>query len=163
MLARTGVTQNLYRGFRTYQTVTETLLPGYLELLTPEQSDVLAPLHTLLVALVRFRKQAAERLFQVFQAAKEQVEKGEAHLPLLFSYEEELVTMNQQATTVAEVRLEKRLVTMHFRLWDHQQWVLKHADVSQDCDLILDGLTSLPDMVKEVASQVRSASTFLPD
>ncbi len=91
MVARTGVTQNLYRGFRTYHTITENLLPGYLEQLTPKQraqiedallprlphqfirryfpgselkdaqqqrrkdkSDVLAPLHTLLVALVRF-------------------------------------------------------------------------------------------------------------
>ncbi len=93
-----------------------------------DKSDIVAPLHTLLVALVRFRKQAAWRLFQAFQLAKEQVQKGEAQLPLLFSYEEELVTVNQEATTVAEVRLEKRAVTMHFRLWDFRQWVIDHAD-----------------------------------
>lgn len=93
-----------------------------------DKSDILAPLHTLLVALVRFRKQAAWRLFQAFQAAKEQVQNGEVHLPLLFSYEEELVIVNQKATTVAEVRLEKRPVTLQFRLWDFRQWVIDHAD-----------------------------------
>jgi hypothetical protein len=92
------------------------------------KSDILVPLHTLLIALVRFRKQESWRLFQTFQAAKEQVQSGEAQLPLLFSYEEELITVNQNVATVAEVRLEKRPVTLQFRLWDFRQWVIGHAD-----------------------------------
>lgn len=93
-----------------------------------DKSDVLAPLHTVLVAIVRFRKQAAERMFLAFQGAKEQVHKGEAALPLPFSYEEELIIINQQATTIADIRLAKRSVSMSFRLWDHRQWVIEHAN-----------------------------------
>ncbi len=92
------------------------------------RSDVLVPLHSLLVALVRLRKQAAERMLQAFEMARAQVLEGEACLPLLFSYEEELVTINQQARTMAEMRLEKRVVTMQFRLWDHQQWIIGHPE-----------------------------------
>ncbi len=93
-----------------------------------DKSDILAPLHTLLVGLVRFRKQAAWRLLQAFEEAKEQVQRGEPHLPLVFSYKEDLVTVNQEASTVAQVRLEKRPVTMQFCLWDFGQWVIGHAD-----------------------------------
>lgn len=93
------------------------------------KSDILVPLHSLLVALVRLRKQAAERLHQAFQMAKEQVLRGEAQLPLLFSYEDELITVNQQARTMADIRLEKRPVTMRFRLWDHQHWITEHPEV----------------------------------
>ena len=93
-----------------------------------EKSDVLSPLHALLVALVRFRKQAAERMLQAFYEARAQARTGDVQLPLPFSYEEELVTLNRNATTVAEARLEKRSVTMKFLLWDRRSWVLRHID-----------------------------------
>jgi hypothetical protein len=69
------------------------------------KSDILVPLHAPLVALVRFRQQATERLFQMFQQAKNQVETGQASLPFQFSYEDEFVTLNPQAPSVAELRL----------------------------------------------------------
>jgi hypothetical protein len=165
VVAKMGITPNLYNGIRRYHSYTENQLAEYIERLTSQQyakfeyallprlpyrfiqqhfspatmrdeqqqrrkdkSDILAPLHTLLVALVRFRKQAASRLFQAFESAKEHVQNGEASLPLPFSYEEELVTVNREATTVREVRLEKRPVVLSFRLWDFRQWVLDHAD-----------------------------------
>src|SRR5258708_5977826 len=97
-----------------------------------EKSDVLSPLHSLLVALVRFRKQAAERMLQAFrearELAREQARTGDAQFPLPFSYEEELVSINRDASTVAEARLEKRPVIMKFLLWDRRSWVIKHRD-----------------------------------
>jgi hypothetical protein len=93
-----------------------------------EKSDVLSPLHALLVALVRFRKQAADRMLQAFREAREQARTGDVQFPLPFSYEEELVMINRDACTVAEARLEKRPVMMKFLLWNRRSWVMKHRD-----------------------------------
>lgn len=92
------------------------------------KSDVLAPLHSLLVALVRFRKQSADRLLSAYREARERTKTLGAQLPFPFSYEEELVIVNRDAQTVADVRLEKRPVTLRFLLWDRRSWVLKHPD-----------------------------------
>jgi hypothetical protein len=51
------------------------------------KSDVLAPLHSLLVALVRFRKQSTQRLLSAYHEALEQAKRGDIELPLPFSYE----------------------------------------------------------------------------
>ncbi len=91
-----------------------------------EKSDVLAPLHTLLVALVRFRKQNTQRLLLAYHEALAQVKTTGVELPISFSYEDELVTVNREAQTVADVHLEKRSVTLRFLLWDRQSWVKKH-------------------------------------
>jgi hypothetical protein len=91
-----------------------------------EKSDVIAPLHTLLVALVRFRKQNIQRLSSAYHEALTQAQASGAELPLSFSYEDELVTVNREAQTVSDVRLEKQPVTLHFLLWDRQSWVKKH-------------------------------------
>lgn len=93
-----------------------------------EKSDVLAPLHSLLVALVRFRKQSTGRLLSAYQEALSHARRGDIELPLSFSYEEELVTINRDARTVAEVQLEKRPITLRFLLWDRRTWVLKHPN-----------------------------------
>ncbi len=97
-----------------------------------EKSDVLAPLHSLLVALVRFRKQSAGRLLAAYHEALEHAKKGDIELPFPFSYEEELVTVNRDARTVVEVQLEKRSVTLHFLLWDRRSWVKKHPNDYED-------------------------------
>ncbi len=93
-----------------------------------EKTDVLAPLHHLLVALVRLRKQAVERMHHAYQEARSQVASDDALLPLAFAYQEELVTVNQDARTVSELRLEKRQVTLSFLLWDRRSWVLSHPN-----------------------------------
>jgi hypothetical protein len=85
-------------------------------------------LHSFLVALVRFRKQAAERMVTAFRAALAEIQSGHEALPFTFSYEEELVSLNQQAQTVADLRLEKRAVTLTFRIWNPRTWVLAHLD-----------------------------------
>jgi hypothetical protein len=92
------------------------------------KSDVLAPLHSLLVALVRFRKQSTQRLLSAYREALSRAETGGADLPLPFSYEEELVSVNRDARTIAEVQLEKHPVTLHFLLWDRRTWVKKHPN-----------------------------------
>ncbi len=92
------------------------------------KSDVLAPLHSLLVALVRFRKQSAGRLLSAYREALCHAEREAVELPLPFSYEEELVSVNREARTVAEVQLEKHSVTMRFLLWDRRSWVKKHPN-----------------------------------
>jgi hypothetical protein len=73
------------------------------------KSDVLAPLHSLLVALVRFRKQSAGRLLSAYREALCHAEREAVELPLPFSYEEELVSVNREARTVAEVEYRETL------------------------------------------------------
>lgn len=95
------------------------------------KSDVLAPLHSLLVALVRFRKQSAGRLLSAYREALSHAKMGAVELPLPFSYEEELVSVNRDARTVAEIQLEKQPVTLHFLLWDRRSWVKHHPNEYQ--------------------------------
>lgn len=90
-----------------------------------EKSDVLAPLHSILVALIQLRKQALQRLLSAYEDACSRAAAGES-LPLSFSYEETLVGVNRDARTVAEVRLEKRTVVLGFRLWNRRSWVKRH-------------------------------------
>lgn len=90
-----------------------------------EKSDVLAPLHSILVALIHLRKQALQRLLSAYEDACRRVEEGEA-LPLCFSYKEMLVEVNREARTVADVRLEKRTVVLAFKVWNRSTWVKHH-------------------------------------
>jgi hypothetical protein len=93
-----------------------------------EKSDILEPLHPFLVALIRFRKQAAERMVLAFRKALAEGRSMGQALPFAFQYEEELVFLNQDAQTVAELRLEKRQVTLSFRIWDYTTWILAHPE-----------------------------------
>lgn len=90
-----------------------------------ERSDILVPLYHVLVALVQLRKQAAWRMVLAYRDACQRTDVGEA-LPLQFSYEEHLPTINRTAQAVADVRIEGRPVTMHFRLWNRRSWTLAH-------------------------------------
>lgn len=90
------------------------------------KTDLVAPLHTLLVALVRCRKQQIQRLLAAYHEALAQLQTSEGKLPLAFSYTEELITVNREAQTVSDIRLEKQPVTLHFLLWDRQSWVKAH-------------------------------------
>ncbi|BCL83922.1 hypothetical protein ccbrp13_63870 [Ktedonobacteria bacterium brp13] len=97
------------------------------------KSDILAPLHTLLVALVQLRKQSTQRLWAAYHEALAQAQASDVELPLSFSYEDELVMVNREAQTVADIRLTKRSVTLRFMLWDPQSWVKKHPEDYQRC------------------------------
>jgi hypothetical protein len=93
-----------------------------------ERSDVLVPLVHVLVALVRFRKNAAARLLEAFRAAVAQVEAGEATLPFAFVYDDVLADVNRNATGVADLHRVDRPVCMRFLLWDPRSWVREHPD-----------------------------------
>ncbi len=121
------VLPRLPRGFRKQYFPNSVKLEGEKQR-RKGKSDVLAPLHTLLVALVQFRKQSMQRLHSAYQEALSHARKDHIELPLPFSYEDELVTINRDARTVAAVQLEKHSVTLHFRLWNRRTWVLKHPN-----------------------------------
>jgi|SRR6266487_501546 len=90
------------------------------------KADLVAPLHTLLVALVRVRKQQVQRLRAAYHEALTQVQTSGAELPLAFSYEEELITVNREAQTISDICFEKQKVALHFVLWDRRSWVKAH-------------------------------------
>ncbi|HEU5379990.1 MAG TPA: hypothetical protein VFV38_31595 [Ktedonobacteraceae bacterium] len=93
-----------------------------------EKSDILVPLHSILVALIQFRKQAAWRFLQAFRRACRQVESGEAELPLSFTYEDLLTEVNRHARTVAEIEVEQRPIQLQLTLWNRRTWVQHHPD-----------------------------------
>jgi hypothetical protein len=92
-----------------------------------QRSDVLVPLYHVLVALIQLRKQAAERMVLAFREACHRALAGE-ELPLRFSYEEHLPTVNRTAQTVADVRIDGRPVTMRFLLWNRSSWTLARRE-----------------------------------
>ena len=101
------------------------LLVGQSQQRRKERSDILVPLYHVLVALIQLRKQAASRMVLAYREACQRAGAGEA-LPLHFSYEEHLPTVNRTAQAVADVRIEGRPVTMRFRLWNRRFWTLAH-------------------------------------
>lgn len=105
----------------------EDLLVGQSQQRRKERSDILVPLYHVLVALIQLRKQAAERMVLSYREACQRGCAGEA-LPLSFSYEEHLPTVNRTAQAVADVRIESRPVTMRFRLWNRRSWTLAHRE-----------------------------------
>jgi len=92
------------------------------------QSDVLAPLHHVLVALIQHRLHAARRMLGAFHEARARVLSGQEPLPLTFAYEDWLPALNRDARTVADIRLDRRRVALRFRLWDRRSWGLAHLD-----------------------------------
>ncbi len=105
----------------------EHMLVGQSQQRRKERSDILVPLYHVLVALLQLRKQAAERMILAYREACQRGSVGEA-LPLRFSYEERLPTVNRTAQAVADVRIEGRPVTMRFRLWNRRSWTLAHRE-----------------------------------
>ena len=93
-----------------------------------EQSDVLVPLSHVLVALVRLRKQAAERMCAQFRNAIGRLEssKGALSVPYDFAYDDFLAVPNRDALSLADVRIRRTPVTLRFTLWTQRQYVLRH-------------------------------------
>ncbi len=91
-----------------------------------EQSDVVLPLFPLLVELAQLRKQAAERLVKEFRRQRDRALAGEIELPYQFEYVDRQFSVSEQATTLAEVRLIEREVTLSFTLWNRTSWVKAH-------------------------------------
>lgn len=92
------------------------------------KTDLIAPLHTLLVALVRLRKQQMQRLLEAYHEVLTQAQTSREALPLDFSYEEELITISRESQTVSDIHFGKQKVSLRFRLWDRQFWVQMHPE-----------------------------------
>jgi len=91
-----------------------------------EQSEVILPLFPLLVEIAQLRKQAAERLIKEFRKQRDRVLAGEIELPSHFEYVDRQFSVSEQATTLAEVQLMEREVTLSFTLWNRTSWVKEH-------------------------------------
>ena len=94
-----------------------------------EQSDIILPLFPLLVELVQLRKQAAERLVKEFRQLRDCTVRGEITLPYRFDYVDRQFSVSEHATTLAEVHLIEREITLSLTLWDRIQWVKHHAEL----------------------------------
>ncbi len=93
-----------------------------------EQSDVLVPLFPLLVEMAQLRKQAAERLVKAFRAQRDRAMAGEILLPYRFEYIDRIFSLTEGASTIAEVQLSEREVTLSLTLWDRVSWAKKHPE-----------------------------------
>ena len=94
-----------------------------------EQSEVILPLFPLLVEIAQLRKQAAERLVKEFRKQRDRAIAGEIELPYHFQYRDRQFSVSEHATSLSEVRLIEREVTLSFTLWDRVQWVKAHPEL----------------------------------
>jgi len=95
-------------------------------------TDILVPLYPILRQLIRFRKQLAERTLLAIRSARRKVEAGETVLPYRFQQTDIIPEVNRDASTIAEVQITGRAVTMNWVLWDKATWVLHHPDRYSD-------------------------------
>jgi hypothetical protein len=93
-----------------------------------EQSSVVLPLFPLLVEIAQLRKQAAERLIKEFRRQKERALSGEVKLPYHFQYMDRQFSVSEGATSLAEVQLIEREITLSFTLWDRVHWVKTYPE-----------------------------------
>lgn len=93
-----------------------------------EQADVLTPLHSFLVQVAQFRKQAVEALIVVFRAQCARAQSGEVALPHRFTHQAQLPVVDERACTVAALDLTLRPVTLAFTLWDRRSWAQAHHE-----------------------------------
>jgi hypothetical protein len=98
-----------------------------------EQSDVLTPLLPLLIEIAQLRKQAMERLYKAFCAARAQAQAGQIALPYRFQYTDRCMTLTEEAPTIAAVSLVERPVTLTLTLWTRDTWVEAHPELYGRC------------------------------
>ena len=92
-------------------------------------SDVVVPLHTVLIALLLRRKAAAERLLAAVCEARQRACAGALPLPYAFVVED--VVPEVEDRTVARIKdahIGLRPVRMRLTLWDKPSWVLHHPE-----------------------------------
>ncbi len=94
-----------------------------------EQTEVILPLFPLLVEIAQLRKQATERLIKEFRRRCNQAAAGEIELPYQFQYMDRQFSVSEHATTLSEVQLIEREVTLSFTLWDRIRWVKEHSEL----------------------------------
>jgi hypothetical protein len=98
-----------------------------------EQSDVLTPLLPLLIEIAQLRKQAMERLYKAFCAVRDQAQAGQISLPYHFQYTDRWMALTEDASTIAEVVLVERPLTLTLTLWTRESWVEAHPELYGRC------------------------------
>jgi hypothetical protein len=98
-----------------------------------EQSDILTPLLPLLIEVAQLRKQAMERLYQAFCAAREKAQAGQIALPYRFQHTDRSMTLTEDAPAIAAVSLVERSVTLTLTLWTRETWVEAHPELYGRC------------------------------
>lgn len=93
-----------------------------------ERSDILVPLHQVLVAFLIRRKQVAQSLCERIAREYQRVDTERLDLPHYFTHETYIPLLNQTARTISEVRIEARPVVLHLVVWDKASWVQHHPD-----------------------------------
>jgi len=93
-----------------------------------EQSDIILPLFPLLVEIAQLRKQVAERLVKEFRRLRDCALTGEIALPYHFQYVDRQFSVSDHATTLSEVQIFEREVTLSLTLWDRLSWGEEHHD-----------------------------------
>jgi len=93
------------------------------------QTDVMTPLHPVLVQVALLRKQAMGRLRDACRQARAEGGRGSC-LPHAFSHIARIPFVNQQARSVAAVEIGYREVKLDLVLWDRHSWAEAHLDRS---------------------------------
>jgi len=84
---------------------------------------------TLLVEIAQLCNQAAERLVREFRKQRDRALVEEIELPYQFEYQDRQFSVSEHATTLSDVQLIERPVTLSFTLWDRIHWVKRHSEL----------------------------------
>lgn len=110
----------------------QTGLRGLIERETQEkrkaQSDVLTPLHPVLVQLALYRHRAMQELIRAYRGELAQVREHDLPLPHHFEHTATLHDVNRAARAVAEVVFTSREVTLSLSIWDRYAWSMAHLE-----------------------------------
>jgi hypothetical protein len=117
----------LPRGFLDKQAQQKVILTASQER-RKEQSDIILPLFPLLVEIAQLRKQAAGRFIKEFRKVRVLAIAGEIEVPYQFQYVDRQFVVSEHATTLSEVQLIEREITISFTLWDRVHWIKKHSN-----------------------------------
>jgi hypothetical protein len=93
-----------------------------------EQTEVLTPLHPLLVQLAILRKQALQRLVNDYQVIEARLATGDIPVPYTFVHHARIPEVNQEARTVSAVEITYREVDLQLTVWDRLSWVKAHLE-----------------------------------
>lgn len=97
-----------------------------------EQTDIVTPLHGLLVQLGLLRKQAMERLVQAYRSELAGLHARGGmlteHLPHTFEHRAIIPLVNRDAASLKEVEVEGRERVLRLTIWDRRSWATAHPE-----------------------------------
>ena len=91
-------------------------------------SDVLTPLHAVLVQLAVYRHLAVKDLIERYRAEVTCIEERGLALPHTFEHTIVVPVVNREARAVSEVQITGRRVALRLSIWDRWSWAETHFD-----------------------------------